>query len=230
MTNLLLAGLAASDAESLARDLKEVELAAGQVLHESGSIVNYAYFPEDGLVSILTNGGDRSVEAALVGPEGMVGTALLLGQTTSPHEAVVRVPGTALRIPAASFGRALGSSPDLLPGLLRYVHLRMVQAGQTIFATGRCTVDQRLARWLLMAHDRLRRDEIVLTHECLASTLGVRRPGITVALHILEGERAIRSRRGRITILDRACLQRLAGPAACFASPPPLVAELAAAA
>ncbi|MDB5590842.1 MAG: CarD family transcriptional regulator [Enterovirga sp.] len=217
MHNALLESLAPADLACLSPGLARVQLTSGQVLLSTGTPAEHVCFPEDGLVSLLSGLDGHSIETGLVGRDGLVGVAVLFGHDRMPHKAVVQLPGPAWRVSAADFRRALRQSATLHEHLLRYACDYAVQAEQTAFAAGKCTVEQRLARWLLMAQDRLNRDDVDLTHECLANTLGVRRPGVTVALHVLEGEFAIRSRRGRITIRCRERLKRLAG--AAYAEP-----------
>jgi CRP-like cAMP-binding protein len=123
------------------------------------------------------------------------------------------VAGEGLRIGTREFKQALADSPSLNARVLSYVRLLLLQTAQTAFANGRYTIEERLARWLLMSHDRLDGDEVPLTHEFLSLMLGVRRPGVTVALQTLEGEHAIRNVRGLITVLDRHRLEDIAGGA-----------------
>ena len=119
----------------------------------------------------------------------------------------------ALRLPAPLLQAALNDSPALRGLLGRYVQSMIVQVGQTVYANTDLTIEARLARWILMTQDRLRKDELILTHEFLAMMLGVRRPGITTATHVLEGLGMIRARRGRIVVVDRDKLEDLAGEA-----------------
>ena len=146
----------------------------------------------------------------MVGYEGMTGLSIVLGDDRSANETLVQSSGSALRISAKALRKVMGASQTFTATLLRYVHVFMVQGSQTALANGRGKLDERLARWLLMWHDRIRDDNLTITHEFLALLLGVRRQGVTVALHDLEGQGLIRSTRSLVRILDRDGLQRAA--------------------
>src|SRR5258708_3088819 len=162
-----------------------------------------------GLASIVgATPPHHRIEVGMVGYEGMPGLAVVLGDDRSANETVVQSSGRALRIGSGPLRKAMVSSPTLTIALLRYVHVFMMQASQTAVANGRGKLSERLARWLLMWHDRLRSNELLVTHEFLSLLLGVRRPGVTVALHELEGLRLISSTRNHVRILDRAGLRR----------------------
>lgn len=212
MRNLLLARLSPAEWERLSPRLREVEFPIRTVLQEAKAPVEHLDFVETGLASVVTLAGRDRIEVGVIGYEGIVGVpALLGGGAEAPYETFVQVGGSALRLPVAEIRPVLDDIPRLGADLLHFVHVMMVQIANTAVANGRNTVEQRLARWLLMAHDRLAGDEIALTHEFLAVMLGVRRPGVTVALHMLEGTRAVRSRRNSIRILDRERLKAIAG-------------------
>ena len=146
----------------------------------------------------------------MVGYEGMTGLAVVLGHDRSTNETVIQAAGTALRIPSAVLRRTLQGSATLSSALLRYVHVFMMQASQTALANGRGRLSERLARWLLMWQDRLKTRHLTVTHEFLALLLGVRRQGVTLALHELEGQGLIKGKRNRITVVDREGLLGLA--------------------
>ena len=192
--------------------MNSVALPARMILEEPDVPVEFCYFIEDGLASVLTFAGSDKIEVGIIGPEGMTGLAPVLEVDRSPYQVFMQIGGSGLRISASALREAIGDSPTLATNLRRFVHVQFVQSSQTALANGRCTVEQRLARWLLMAHDRIRSDEIGLTHDFLAVMLGVRRPGVTVALHVLEGTRAIRARRSSIRVVDRETLKSIAGP------------------
>jgi len=213
MPNSLLASLPFNDFSVLQPHLRQAELVAGQYLQTSGRDIEQVYFPESGLISILTGTDKHAIEIAMVGREGMIGAPTLLGDHPSSHSALVQVSGPAWMIAAQDLRQVAGVGPELRQRLLGFVSALMTQVEQATVSMARFTVLQRLARWLLMANDRLDGDELAITHDRLASALGVRRPGVTIALHILEGKTAIRSNRGRVTIRDRERLKRLAGPA-----------------
>ena len=208
-TNQLLATLPREEYQRLLAGLEPVTLAFGDVLHEPGELIRQIYFPNEGLlVSLLTlveNHG--ALEIGLVGSEGMVGLPLAQGIGTSSVRAVAQGTGTALRMEAARFREALETCPALQRALHRYTHALIAQITQTAACNRFHQVEARLARWLLMASDRLQSDPIRFTHEWLADLLGVRRVGITVAASALQQRKLIQYSRGNITILDREGLK-----------------------
>ncbi len=168
-------------------------------------------FPESVIISVVARTlGGRSIEAGLIGFEGMTGVSILMGDDRSPNETYVQLAGSGHVMAAADLRSAVEASPTMHRTLLRYAHTLMVQTSQTALANGRAKIDERLARWLLMASDRSEGPEMILTHEFLSLMLGVRRPGVTDALHRLEGEHLIRARRSSITIRDRGGLEAVA--------------------
>ncbi len=209
--NRLLATLTAEDFSRLAPHLEMLPLTLRQVLVRADRPISHAVFIEDGLASLIADTSEGRVEVGLVGYEGMIGVPLVLGTDRTPHAGMVQAEGTALRIEAAALRDALAASPSLRGVLGRYVQSLIVQIGQTVYANADYTIEMRLARWILMTQDRLCRDELPLTHEFMAAMLGVHRPGVTTALHILEGAGLIQARRGRVTVLDREGLTESAG-------------------
>lgn len=208
--NRLLRVLPEAELARLVPMLERVRLSPGEKLHTAFEPVSNALFVESGFLSCLAGDGGRDqTEVALIGREGMTGLSLLLGAQGGPFHLVAQRSGEALRIPASRLGAAAEASPLLLSIAMRYAHALTIQIAETGRANARQTVEARLARWLLMAHDRIDGNEIELTHETLSLILGVRRPGITVALHVLEGERMIRARRGSIEIIDRTKLEKV---------------------
>ena len=186
------------------RRSEPIRLNFGEVLYALGDTIQYVYFPSDCLVSLLTEvEGRMALEVGLVGSEGMVGTPLALGIGTSSIRALVQGPGRALRMEAARFQTAFKQSPSLQRALYRYTHLLMAQFTQTAACNRFHSVEARLARWLLMTHDRVSSDQFHLTHEFLADMLGVRRVGVTNAASELRKRKLIDYNRGDITILDR---------------------------
>lgn len=153
------------------------------------------------MVSLVTP-GDDATEVGVIGKDGVVGAQLVLGVDSSPLRAFGQIPGDGHVISGADLKTVLAESPPLRDSLGRYVQIITLQASETAYANGNYTVEQRLARWLLMCQDRVG-DELVLTHEFMAMMLGCRRPGVTVATHVLEGHGFIRAKRGRITIRNR---------------------------
>jgi CRP-like cAMP-binding protein len=209
--NRLLAGLSRGDHDLLVPALETIELDARQVLEAPSDPISHVYFVESGLVSVVgTTVPDHRIEVGMVGYEGMTGLCVVLGDDRSANETVVQSSGSAMRLPTRALREMMGASRSLTATLLRYVNVFMVQGSQTALANGRGRLDERLARWLLMWHDRVLADELIITHEFLALLLGVRRQGVTVTLHELEGKGLIRSTRSHVRILDREGLQEAA--------------------
>ena len=187
-------------------------MAKGDVVVRSDEPFTYAWFPESGLASIISNTSEpRRLEVGLFGWEGMVSTALVLGADRTPHETTVQIEGTWLRIEAERLRAAMGQSPALTGVLMRYVQTFLLVLSQTALSNGAYKIEERLARWLLLAHDRVDGDELPLTHEFLSLMLAVRRSSLTIATHMLEGAGMIRAKRGLIIVLDRAKLEAAAG-------------------
>ena len=191
--------------------LEQTTLAAGSILEEKDRRAHYLYFPVGAVVSLEAGAGKQHMQVALVGHEGMVGTSLLLDGTPA-NRAVVQFEGQTWRVPAAELMGCLEESRDLHRQLLRGVNAFISRVSMTALANGQGTIEQRLARWLLTASERLDTDLLAITHDTLSQVLGVRRAGVTVALHVLEGKRALRSERRRVRILDREALVAAAGP------------------
>jgi CRP-like cAMP-binding protein len=209
--NRLLAVLPASDFERLQPLLELVDLEARQVVEVPFAPITHVHFVESGLVSVVgTTEPDHRIEVGMVGYEGMTGLGIVLGDDRSANETLVQSGGSAWRVGTPALREAMAASPTLTATLLQYAHLFMVQTSQTALANGRGRLDERLARWLLMWHDRLRDDNLTITHEFLALLLGVRRQGVTEALHALEGKGSIRSTRSLVRIVDRDGLQEAA--------------------
>jgi CRP-like cAMP-binding protein len=210
-SNRLLAGLSASDRGLLEPYLEEVWLNTGQVIERPNQRISHVHFLTSGLVSVVgTTRVNQRIEVGMVGFEGMTGLAIVLGHDSSTNETLVQAKGMSLRIQSADLQRALRASPSLTAALLRYVHVFMMQSSQTALANGRAKLAQRLARWLLMWNDRLQTPHLIVTHEFLALLIGVRRQGVTVALHELEGQGLIKGTRNQITVVDRKGLLALA--------------------
>lgn len=212
-TNRMLATLPREDYQRLlAAGLETVTLALGDILHAPRELIQSIYFPNAGLlVSLLTLVDNHSaLEIGLVGNEGMIGLPVAQGIDTSSVHAVVQSAGTALRMESSQFRKALETCPALQHALHRYTHALIAQITQTAACNRFHQVEARLARWLLMASDRLQSNPLRFTHEELADLLGVRRVGVTVAASALQQRGLIQYRRGTITIEDREGLKNAA--------------------
>ena len=206
--NLLLAAVSSQEYQRLQPDLKKVALIFGEILYEPGEVIQNVYFPNQGIISLLSTVEERStLEVGVVGREGMAGIAVFLGAKTSVNRALVQGTGTAMRMKATALQQHL-KNPGRLPDLLRrYTHSLLSQISQGVVCNRFHRVDARLARWLLMTHDRMGTDEFRLTQEFLSDMLGVRREGVVKAARILQREQLIRYVRGQIQILNRAGLE-----------------------
>jgi CRP-like cAMP-binding protein len=206
--NSLLAAVPRKAYRSLRAGLEPVTLTFGEVLYEPGETIRHVYFPGASLVSLLTLAdGHLALEVGLIGREGMVGIPLVLGHSASSVRALVQGTGTALRMASSRFHDEFRSCPPLQRELYRYVHALMAQISQTAACNRFHVVETRLARWLLMTHDRVKSDQFRMTHEFLGHMLGVRRVGVTRAAQALQTRDLIRYSRGDITVLDRAGLE-----------------------
>ena len=209
--NRLLAALSHADRDLLTPCLEMIGLDARQILEAPSDPIAHVYFVESGLISVVgTTQPDHRIEVGMVGYEGMTGLAIVLGDDHSVNETLVQSAGFAMRLSTKLLREMMEASGSLTATLLRYVNVFMVQGSQTALANGRGRLDERLARWLLMWHDRVLEDDLLITHEFLALLLGVRRQGVTVTLHDLEGKGLIRSTRSHVRIIDREGLQTAA--------------------
>ena len=212
--NELLAALTGARYRALASGLENVELRFGEILYRPGGTPRHVYFPNDSLISLLAAAGGSELEVGLVGREGMVGTALALGQAVSPVRALVQGGGSAMRMSAGRFVRELGRGGELVRQVHRSIHVSMSTAMQIAACNNKHLLAPRLARWLLMVRDRLGRDDFRMTQEFLAVMLGVRRSGVTGAAGALQRRGLIGYSRGQVRILDPAGLR--AAACACY--------------
>ena len=209
--NRLLQAMSRADLARLQPHLKSVPLAMRQPIEEPDTSIGHVYFVDEGIISVVAVGPqERRIEVGLIGPEGMSGTPVLMGDHRSPNASFVQAIGSAQRITARELRKATAGSRTLHALLLRYAQAFLIQATQTAVANGRANLPERLARWILMAQDRLGRDRLPLTHLFLALMLGVRRAGVTDTLNLLEGEGLIQALRGEVVVLDRKGLERRA--------------------
>jgi CRP-like cAMP-binding protein len=203
--------LAPGDLDVLGAQLEPVPLRHKQTLSKPGTPIEHVYFVEEGMISLVQPLQGAMIEVGIIGQEGFFGVPVLLGAETSPLEAMVQIPGSALRIEAGAFREEAGRSAALSGLLLRYAQALHVQVSVLAACNGRHALTERLARWLLMARDRAPDDELPLSHEFLSMMLGVRRAGVTVAVGTLKAAGLIRNSHGRVTIIDRDAL----GAASC---------------
>jgi CRP-like cAMP-binding protein len=212
--NQLLASLSTDDLDLLEPHLKSVTLGLRKQLEKPNRRIEAVYFPESGFASVVAiQSNGKQVEVGLIGREGMTGLPIVLGNHRSPHSTYIQAAGTGKCIPSKELREATRSSLTLRDSLLKYVQAFGVQTTHTAISNAHARMDVRLARWLLMAHDRIGDDALSLTHEFLSLMLGVRRAGVTEALDTLRKQRLISYKRGTITVRDRKGLVRTAGEA-----------------
>ena len=210
--NRLLQALPPAELDRLLPRFERVEVQKGDTLWSVGELLEFAYFPEGGLSSNLAVTSDgRRVEVGCFGFEGMVSIGTVLGVDRAPHEILIQVGGPWLRIRVEALREAMYASPAMLDLLLKYAHVHMMTVSQTAMSNGVSSIEERLARWILMVHDRMQGDELPLTHDFLALMLAVQRPSVTLAMQMLESYGAIRAKRALITVRDRDMLCDLAG-------------------
>ncbi len=208
--NQLLARLAKSELDKFITKLSPVPIEIGDVLYEPEGRIEYVYFPTTGVISLLAafeDGG--SVEAGLMGAEGMLGTSVILGAETTPHLALVQANGHAFKMSVRDLKSFVqNDGGQLREVLLRYTNALFTQVAQTAGCNRAHTLEQRLARWLLLTHDRVPGDEFELTQDFLSRMLGVRRAGVSVAANTLREMGAINYQRGNVKVLDRKGLEQ----------------------
>ena len=209
--NRLLSALPAEDFAMLAPRMTRVTLELGQTLHHHGDVIDQVYFVETGFISALTVLSDgQPLEIGLIGAEGVAGFAVVLGGKTSYSETTCQTGGEAYRMSADALREAFAKSPALRDLLLRYVLIFQVQVAQTAACNAHHALEQRLARWLLAAHDRSGTAELSLTQDLIAVMLGVRRATVSIAASTLQRAGVIRYQHGKITIVDRTGLENAA--------------------
>lgn len=209
--NRVLAAFANEDYAALVPSLKPVVLDPGATLIEAHSTIEHVHFPESGIVSVIANTHEGRIEIGMIGREGLVGLPGVLGADRTPFGYMVQSPGTAHRIATPALRAAIAGRPKIFRPLSLYAVAMSVQTAQTAYAYASFDIKARLARQILMTQDRTDGEMLLLTHESLSAMLGSRRPSVTTAMHMLESVGTIRTRRGRITVLDRDKLRDLAG-------------------
>jgi CRP-like cAMP-binding protein len=209
--NRLLAKLPVEEYERLAPHLEAVTFDLGEIIYQSGGHINYIYFLTDCIVSLLyTMENGMSAEIGIVGNEGVIGIALFMGGDTMPNRALVQSAGTAVRMKAQFLQDEFKRGGEFQHLLLRYTQALVTQISQTAVCNRLHSVELQLCRWLLLSHDRLQTNELIMTHDMIANMLGTRREGVTVAAGKLQDAGLINYYRGRITIIDRAGLEAVA--------------------
>jgi CRP-like cAMP-binding protein len=206
--NEILLSLPAKECATVLAELEFGELRAHDLLNEMGEVIEYCYFMNSGMTSILTVMADgKGVEVGLTGKEGFVGLPVIVGLKTSPTRAIVQIAGSAFRLSVAQILRALSRCPQLEKRLNRYSQELSMQATQVAACNRLHEVEQRLARWLLMSQDRVDGDVVPLTQEFLSHMLGTRRASVTVAAGVLQKAGLIKYVRGTVNIVNRSRLE-----------------------
>jgi CRP-like cAMP-binding protein len=192
-------------------ELEYLQTPQQRILHEAGGKIEFAYFLNEGMASlvVLTSDG-RSVEVAIVGREGIVGTPLAVGLRRGPYRAIMQIPGSGVRIPSGVFQGKLVDMPEMRLLLNRYALVQGLQIAQIAACNRLHEIEQRLARWLLMCHDRVESDYLPVTHDFLAQMLGTGRPSVSLAAGILQKAGTIENLRGTLRILNRKELEATA--------------------
>jgi CRP-like cAMP-binding protein len=209
--NQILQALSKEDLAFLTPHLTPVGLASREEIERHNRPIKAIVFPESGIISVVARGAhNKQIEAGIIGREGMTGLMVVLGDDRSPHSTYVQIAGKGHRIQSDDLRKATRESATLHNVMLRFAQAFMIQSTHTAISNGNAKLEERLARWLLMAHDRVDGDELPLIHEFLALMLAVRRPGVTVAVHSLEKQGLIQAGRGLITVIDRKGLEEIA--------------------
>lgn len=207
--NKILLAIPENEFLSIRPQLEPVELESHQILHEAHEPMQYAYFPNDGLLSLVVVFSDgKTVEAGIIGKEGLVGIPATAGLSRSPLREVVQITGEGLRIPAAALRELLATAPRLRHELEQFSVVLGLQVAQTAGCNRLHDVEKRLARWLLMAEDRVSSEFLPITHDFLATMLGTDRPSVSLAAGVLQKAGVIEYSRGSVKILNRAGLER----------------------
>lgn len=210
--NLLLDRLPPEAFEELRPAMVAIDLPIRHEIVRANELTSHVCFIESGLASVVaTTRDEEAIEVGHIGCEGLSGVNIVLKVDRTPNRTFMQVSGHGISVPVAAFASMLANNPDANDLMLKYVHCAELQLSHSALANARYKMHERLARWLLMCHDRLSTDDLPLTHEFLSVMLGVRRSGITNELHIIEGMRVIKATRGNIRVLSRSGLEEIAG-------------------
>src|ERR1700712_1681605 len=210
--NRLLHKVALEDWDLIGPHLEAVTLKERQVIEVPAKPITHCYFLEIGVASVVAvDSEDHRIEVGVIGYEGITGVPLIMGDNRAQHSTYMQIGGAGHRMPADALVGAIAKSDTLRALMLKSAQGFMMQTAHTALANGRAKLEQRLARWLLMAHDRMTTHAVPLTHEFLAVMLGVRRAGVTVAVHTFEQRGFITTRRGELTVVSRPGLEKVAG-------------------
>jgi CRP-like cAMP-binding protein len=208
VSNKILLSISDSDYSSLRPHLEYVSLPNHLVLHEVGGKLEFAYFPNRGLISLVVVMKDgKTAEAGIVGNEGFTGTLAAVGLVRSPLQAVVQITGDGFRVEVGALQNTLESAPHLQLMLSRYAAIRGIQVAQTAACNRLHDIEQRLARWLLMTQDRVDSGSLPITHDFLATMLGTDRPSVSLAAGVLQKRKVIEYTRGAVEIVNRKKLE-----------------------
>jgi CRP-like cAMP-binding protein len=211
VSSLILLSISDSDYSSLRPHLEYISLPNRLVLHEAGGRLEFAYFPNRGLISLVVVMKDgRTAEAGIVGNEGFTGTLAAVGLSRSPLEAVVQITGDGFRVEVGALQNTLESAPHMQLMLSRYAAIRGMQVAQTAACNRLHDIGQRLARWLLMTQDRVNSGSLPITHDFLATMLGTDRPSVSEAAGVLQKKKLIEYTRGAVKIVNRKKLENSA--------------------
>lgn len=209
--NRLLAALPAKEYAHLLPNLEEIPLTYAETIYEPGEAIRYIYFPNSGMISLLTHAAEGEVlEVGVVGNEGMIGLPVFLGVETSRNQVIVQGDGAALRIKTEDFIKECGRGVSLPKLLRRYTHALITQVSQTVACNRFHLIEERLMCWLLLMHDRMQTDKFKITQEFLSKMLGVRREAVSKSAANLQQRKLIEYSRGIVSIINRAALEAAA--------------------
>ena len=206
--NHILNALPPEDFERLLPDLEVMDMPSGKILYHPDEPIDYVYFPDTAMISVVTMTAEgQSVEAGVIGREGVAGFNILMGVDSMPNENIVQLPGSGRRLATATLKREFERGGALQKLALRFIHAVMIQLGQSTLCNRLHSNEERLSRWLLMSHDRATSNELKLTQEFLAIMLGANRATVTLSAIALQSAGYIKYARGQITVTNRCGLE-----------------------